>query len=66
MDKRAALIHTLKQERAGYVARGLHERVAAIDEVLASMGERELASVEPEVERATVTKGKRRKKTEAR
>lgn len=66
MDKRAALIATLKQERAGYVARGLHERVAAIDEVLASMGERELAAIEPVTERATATKGKRRKKTESR
>jgi hypothetical protein len=34
--------------------------------VLASLGQRELASVEPEVEVATVTKGKRRKKTESR
>jgi hypothetical protein len=66
MDKRAALIHTLKQERAGYLARGLHNRVAAVDELLATMGERELAAVEPEVEKATATKGKRRKKIESR
>jgi hypothetical protein len=56
----------LKQERLGYLRRGLHNRVAAIDEVLAGLGVRELATVEPEVETATVTKGKRRKKTESR
>jgi Trp operon repressor len=66
MDKKASLIQSLLAERAGYVSRGLHARVAAVDEVLASLGQRELASVEPEVEVATVTKGKRRKKTESR
>ncbi len=66
MDKRVTLIESLKHERLGYVRRGLHNRVAAIDEVLAGLGVRELAAIEPEIETATVTKGKRRKKTESR
>lgn len=66
MNKKAALIESLKAERAGYLRRGLVQRVAALDEVLASLGVRELAAVEPEIEIATVAKGKRRKKTEDR
>ncbi len=66
MDKKAALIQSLKAERAGYARRGLAQRVAALDEVLASLGVRELAAIEPEVETASIAKGKRRKKTEGR
>lgn len=61
VDKQAQLIASLKHERAGYVRRGLHERVAFVDEVLAEFGVRELASVEPHTEVAATTKGKKRK-----
>jgi hypothetical protein len=62
VNKHQHLIDSLKNERAGYLARGLHDRVSAVDEVLASLGVREFASVEPEVEVAVITKGKKRKK----
>jgi len=61
VDKQAQLIASLKYERAGYLRRGLHERVAFCDEVLAQFGVRELASVEPHTEVAVTTKGKKRK-----
>jgi len=64
--KTKALIESLKTEREGYVRRGLAQRVAAVDEVLAQLGVRELASVEPPAERAIVPKGKRRKKNEVK
>jgi hypothetical protein len=66
MDKKTALIESLKIERAGYARRGLVERVAALDEILASLGVRELAAIEPAIETANLAKGKRRKKTEGR
>ncbi len=66
MDKKAQIIASLKAERQGYVNRGLHERVALVDELLAEYGVRELASVEPAVETAVVAKGKKRKKPESR
>lgn len=61
VDKQAQLIAALQHERAGYLRRGQHARVAFIDEVLAQYGVRELASVEPHTEAATATKGKKRK-----
>lgn len=66
MTDKAKLIQALREEREGYLRRGLAQRVAAVDEILASLGVRELASVEPEVEIASIMKGKRRKKTEGR
>jgi len=66
VDKKAQLIASLKHERQGYVNRGLHERAALVDEVLAQFGVRELASVEPAVETAVAAKGKKRKKSESR
>ena len=61
MDKHKQLIEALKKERAGYANRGLHERVAQVDEVLASLGVRELASLEPASEVAALLKGKKRR-----
>jgi len=61
VNKQQQLIESLKQEREGYARRGLHHRVALVDEVLASLGVRELASLEPVVEVATAPKGKKRK-----
>lgn len=66
MSDKEKLIQALRAEREGYLRRGLAQRVAAIDEILAAMGVRELAAIEPEVETASIVKGKRRKKTEGR
>lgn len=64
--KNDALIKSLKFEREGYLRRGLMNRVAAVDEVLAGLGVRELASVEPPAERAVAPKGKKRKQNEVK
>jgi hypothetical protein len=64
VDNKARIIASLQNERQGYLNRGLHERVALVDEVLASYGVRELATVQPDVEVATATKGKKRKSRE--
>ena len=61
VDNKAPIIASLQNERQGYLRRGLHERVALVDEVLASYGVREFASVEPRTEVAATTKGKKRK-----
>jgi hypothetical protein len=55
------MIDSLLRERASYVRRGLVQRVAAVDEVLASLGVREVAAVEPPAEHATAPKAKKRK-----
>lgn len=61
-------IEALKVERAGYVRRGLKDRVKMIDDILKKAGasldaepEVEVASVEPEAERAIVRKARKRK-----
>jgi hypothetical protein len=57
------IINALLDERRGYVARGLGDRVKAVDEVLASLGHRiETATIEPEVERAAKPKARKRKR----
>lgn len=54
-------IESLLIEREGYVRRGKKDRVAQVDVVLASLGYGvESAAVEPESERATVKKPKKR------
>jgi len=64
-------IASLLVERAGYVQRGLKDRVKQVDEALADRGyvhkyaekysERESASVEPEAERAVTPRVTKRK-----
>lgn len=66
MSDKVKVIQALREEREGYLRRGLAQRVAAVDEILAALGVRELAALEPEVEVASIVKAKRRKKTEDR
>ena len=58
-------IEALLIERKGYVMRGLAKRVADVDAALLALGYaekvREVASVEPEVERSVKAKVKKRK-----
>jgi hypothetical protein len=64
-------IESLLFERAGYVQRGLKDRVKQVDEALAERNyvhkyaekysEKELASVEPEAERAVTPRVTKRK-----
>lgn len=61
-------IDALLFERAGYERRGLKDRVKAVDEALRELGfdhkyipEAEVASVEPEVEKAVLKRGKKKK-----
>jgi len=62
-------IDALLVERAGYVARGLTNRVKAVDEALRDAGyekketkaDKEVASVEQDVERAVAPVAKRRR-----
>lgn len=61
VNQKQLMIDSLVKERASYVRRGLLQRVAAVDEVLASLGVREVASVEPVVEQAIAPKAKKRK-----
>lgn len=57
------IIKALLDERRGYVARGLSDRVKSVDEALASLGYQvETATIEPEVERATKSKARKRKR----
>jgi hypothetical protein len=62
------MIDTLLAERAGYERRGLKDRVKAVDALLRELGfdnkympEVEVASVEPEVEKAVSKRGKKKK-----
>jgi hypothetical protein len=59
-------IQALLVERAGYVARNLPKRVASIDEALKSAGyqPKEVASVEPRTETASVPPVKRKRVAE--
>lgn len=61
-------INALLVERAGYERRGLKDRVKAVDEALRELGfdhkylpEIEVASVEPEVEKSVLKRGKKKK-----
>ena len=61
-------IEALLQERAGYVARKLPKRIESVDAALRELGfdhkymtEVETASVEPEVERSVLKRGKKKK-----
>jgi len=58
-------IQALLIERAGYIRRGLKDRVKQVDDALAALGYKqavqETASVEPESERATVPRASKRK-----
>jgi hypothetical protein len=54
-------IEALLAERAGYVARKLHARVAAVDAEIKRLGGNiEVASVEPEIETASASKRTKR------
>ena len=63
-------IKSLQYERRGYEARGLKDRVAYIDSILASLGvapvepvkSKEAATLEPSVERAVSSRGTRKRK----
>ena len=58
-------IESLLFERAGYVQRGLKDRVKQVDDALASLGHRvavkESATIEPEAERAVTPRVTKRK-----
>ena len=61
-------IDALLTERAGYERRGLKDRVEAVDASLRELGfdnkympEVEVASVEPEVEKSVLKRGKKKK-----
>jgi len=60
----ASQIAALLAERRGYVARGLTDRIAAVDAALAALNYhvRETATIEPQTETATRKKPLRRKK----
>jgi hypothetical protein len=57
------LIAALLQERAGYVARNLTERIEAIDEALRHAGYEvvETATTEPKTERAIKPRGRKKR-----
>ncbi len=62
------MIDALLTERAGYERRGLKDRVKAVDAALRELGfdnkyvpEIEVASVEPEVEKSVLKRGKKKK-----
>lgn len=57
------LINALLEERKGLEARGLKDRVKAVDEQLKALGysAKETAAIQPEVETATAPKPRRRK-----
>ncbi len=59
----SAVIHALLIERLGYERRGLHERVALVDEQLRALGHQPLenASAPEAPERSTAPKSRRRK-----
>lgn len=61
-------IDALLTERAGYERRGLKDRVEAVDAALRELGfdhkympEVEVTSVEPEVEKSVLKRGKKKK-----
>jgi hypothetical protein len=63
MEDNAKLISALQDERRGYVARNLHDRVKAVDEQLRLLGvgsKRETTTAEPAEERAVVEAPKKR------
>lgn len=66
MSNKDLEIKALLIERAGYVARNLPKRVAAVDDALAQLGHKtskvETASYEPTNERATKPEPTKRKK----
>jgi hypothetical protein len=56
-------INALLVERRGYEARGLRDRIAAVDAALAALGhEIETTSLCPETERATAPRARKRRK----
>ena len=62
------MINALLAERAGYERRGLKDRVKSVDAALRELGfdnkyvsEVEVASVEPEVEKSVLKRGKKKK-----
>ena len=62
------MIDTLLAERAGYERRGLKDRVKAVDAALRELGfdnkyvpEVEVASIEPEIEKSVLKRGKKKK-----
>ena len=62
------MIDALLAERAGYERRGLKDRVKAVDAALRELGfdhkyqpEVEVASIEPEVEKSVLKRGKKKK-----
>lgn len=62
------MIDALLAERAGYERKGLKDRVKAVDAALRELGfdnkympEIEIASVEPEVEKSVLKRGKKKK-----
>lgn len=62
------MINALLAERVGYERRGLKDRVKAVDAALRELGfdnkyvpEVEVASVEPEVEKSVLKRGKKKK-----
>lgn len=62
------MIDALLAERAGYERKGLKDRVKAVDAALRELGfdnkyvpEVEVASVEPEVEKSVLKRGKKKK-----
>jgi hypothetical protein len=60
-------IKSLQYERRGYEARGLKDKVAYIDSILASLGvepvkPKEAATLEPSVERAVSSRGTQKRK----
>jgi hypothetical protein len=61
VSQKQMMIDSLMRERESYVRRGLLQRVAAVDAVLASMGVREVAASEPVAEHAVSPKAKKRK-----
>lgn len=68
MSAQAETIAALLDERRGYVARGLSDRVTAVDEQLARLGHRvapEAAVQAPAPERATQPKPSRGRKATA-
>lgn len=68
MSAQAETIAALLDERRGYVARGLSDRVKAVDEQLARLGHRvapEAAVQAPAPERATQPKPSRGRKATA-
>lgn len=70
MTNKKSLIDALLTERAGYVQRGLKDRVAQIDTCLRDLGYEtkqastpiETATAEPQVETAALPKAAKRKK----